>query len=255
MFVYQTVTNNSEQPRITAWCPGRPLTSPQPSKEDTTATQIVMDHTGDTRHQFDPADAAAVAEAEERFKMLTGAGFTTSKRLGASKSEASRVSARPDGRGDAVHSAAQGRMIWVELFVELGVALMIVGASIIVAVMTAQRKPAASPQADADAPPRVAFPQAGRAVRLLQAFRGDRIRHRRALPHQVWHGHERRLDSSGKTIAQLCFAPQGHLVVGDVLLAQKIAPETMESEAPAAAKTPTTSECRQGAPHASCRLP
>jgi hypothetical protein len=43
------------------------------------------------------------------------------------------------------------------------------------------------------------------------------------------------LDSSGKTIAQLCFAPQGRLVVGDVLLAQKIALETMEREALAAA--------------------
>jgi len=30
------------------------------------AKQIVMDHTGDTRHQFDPADAAAVAEADKR---------------------------------------------------------------------------------------------------------------------------------------------------------------------------------------------
>jgi hypothetical protein len=30
------------------------------------ATQIVMDHTGDTRHQFDQADAGAVAEAERR---------------------------------------------------------------------------------------------------------------------------------------------------------------------------------------------
>jgi hypothetical protein len=39
------------------------------------------------------------------------------------------------------------------------------------------------------------------------------------------------LDSSGKTIAQLCFAPQGQLVVGDVLLAQKIALETMERKA------------------------
>jgi hypothetical protein len=27
-------------------------------------TQTVMDHTGDTRHQFDVADQAAVAEAE-----------------------------------------------------------------------------------------------------------------------------------------------------------------------------------------------
>jgi hypothetical protein len=51
------------------------------------ATQIVMDHTGDSRHQFDPADAAAVAEAEARFKKLTGAGFTAVKRLGEGKSE------------------------------------------------------------------------------------------------------------------------------------------------------------------------
>jgi hypothetical protein len=54
------------------------------------ATQIVMDHTGDTRHQFDLADAAAVAEAEVRFKELTGAGFTAAKRLNAGKSEVIR---------------------------------------------------------------------------------------------------------------------------------------------------------------------
>ena len=54
---------------------------------DTMATQIVMDHTGDTRHQFDPADVSAVAEAERRFKELTGVGFTAAKRLGDGKSE------------------------------------------------------------------------------------------------------------------------------------------------------------------------
>ena len=43
------------------------------------ATQIVMDRTGDTRHQFDPGDAAAVLDAEARFKELTGAGFTAAK--------------------------------------------------------------------------------------------------------------------------------------------------------------------------------
>jgi hypothetical protein len=31
------------------------------------ARQIVMDVTGDTRHEFDPADAAAVLEASARF--------------------------------------------------------------------------------------------------------------------------------------------------------------------------------------------
>jgi hypothetical protein len=40
------------------------------------ATQIVIDHTGDTRHHFDANDLEAVAKAEERFRKLTGAGFT-----------------------------------------------------------------------------------------------------------------------------------------------------------------------------------
>jgi hypothetical protein len=46
----------------------------------TMATQIVMDHTGDSRHDFDPADAKALAKAEQRFKELTGAGFTAAVR-------------------------------------------------------------------------------------------------------------------------------------------------------------------------------
>jgi hypothetical protein len=43
-------------------------------------TQIVMDHTGDTRHTFDAKDAKAVLKAEERFKTLTGRGFTAAVR-------------------------------------------------------------------------------------------------------------------------------------------------------------------------------
>jgi hypothetical protein len=44
------------------------------------ATQIVMDHTGDTRHYFDADDVKALREAEERFKRLTGDGFTAATR-------------------------------------------------------------------------------------------------------------------------------------------------------------------------------
>jgi hypothetical protein len=44
------------------------------------ATQIVMDHTGDTRHQFDAEDIRALAAAERRFKELTFAGFTAAVR-------------------------------------------------------------------------------------------------------------------------------------------------------------------------------
>ena len=37
--------------------------------------QIVMNHHGDTRYEFDAADLQAVALAEERFRQLTGSGF------------------------------------------------------------------------------------------------------------------------------------------------------------------------------------
>ena len=51
------------------------------------ARQIVMDTTGDTCHEFDPADPTAVAEAERRFKELTGASFTAAVRRGEGRSE------------------------------------------------------------------------------------------------------------------------------------------------------------------------
>jgi len=44
------------------------------------ATQIVMDRTGDTRYRFESNNAQALAEAEERFKELTGLGFTAAVR-------------------------------------------------------------------------------------------------------------------------------------------------------------------------------
>ena len=44
------------------------------------ATQIVMDHTGDTRHDFDASDVAAIANAEARFDQLTSVAFTAAVR-------------------------------------------------------------------------------------------------------------------------------------------------------------------------------
>jgi hypothetical protein len=46
------------------------------------ATQIVMDHSGDSRHTFSLSDADALARAEHRFKELTGKGFTAAVRTG-----------------------------------------------------------------------------------------------------------------------------------------------------------------------------
>jgi hypothetical protein len=44
------------------------------------ATQIVMDHSGDSRYTFDPKDANALLKAEQRFKELTGSGYTAAFR-------------------------------------------------------------------------------------------------------------------------------------------------------------------------------
>jgi len=46
------------------------------------AYQIVMDHSGDSRHEFSINDAESVARAERRFKELIGKGFTAAVRLG-----------------------------------------------------------------------------------------------------------------------------------------------------------------------------
>jgi hypothetical protein len=45
------------------------------------------------------------------------------------------------------------------------------------------------------------------------------------------------LDCAGRDVAHWCFAPEGEVVTGDVLLAQKIALETMEREVLALANT------------------
>jgi len=50
------------------------------------ATQIVMDHTGDSRFQFNSRDALELAEAERRFKKLTGLRFTAAVRTAAGES-------------------------------------------------------------------------------------------------------------------------------------------------------------------------
>lgn len=46
------------------------------------AIQIVMDHTGDSRHFFDSSDARALQEPEQRFRELTNGGFTAAARNG-----------------------------------------------------------------------------------------------------------------------------------------------------------------------------
>ena len=65
---------------------------------------------------------------------------------------------------------------------------------------------------------------------VIGSHTGTRYRIRRATAMNI-----DELDSRGKVVTQWCFAPQGELAVGDVMLAQKIALETMEWNALASA--------------------
>lgn len=55
------------------------------------AVQIVMDHTGDTRHEFRVDDKAQVAAAMARFAELTGQGYTAAKRTAPGQAELMRT--------------------------------------------------------------------------------------------------------------------------------------------------------------------
>ena len=54
------------------------------------AIQIVMDHTGDTRHWFNPDDTKALLKAEKRFKSLITVGYTAAVRDAAGKATVTR---------------------------------------------------------------------------------------------------------------------------------------------------------------------
>jgi hypothetical protein len=58
--------------------------------EDSIHTQIVMDHTSDSRHHFDPNNYVEVLDARRRFRELTEAGYTAAKKTGNGTSEVIR---------------------------------------------------------------------------------------------------------------------------------------------------------------------
>jgi len=44
------------------------------------AVQLVMDHSGDTRHGYDATDERSLIEAKERFRQLSEQGYTAAVR-------------------------------------------------------------------------------------------------------------------------------------------------------------------------------
>jgi hypothetical protein len=149
-------------------------------------------------------------------------------------------------------------MIWAEC-IAVGAALMALGAGVTILVMIAERIPVAPPAVS----PQATFPQAeqkGLALlrsrltveqegqydsrRSFEVVGSDtgtryRIRHGRMMNIDE-------LDSEGHKVCEGCFLPEGNLVAGDCMLAQKIALEMFESRALAIANRRAESTWRQG---------
>src|SRR5258705_6616990 len=87
------------------------------------ATQIVMDRTGDTRHNFDAKNADALLKAEERFSELTGAGFTAAVRTASGEAVVKRTFDPMYGPAVRCKNVWSGRALQ-EDFVELAAAVL-----------------------------------------------------------------------------------------------------------------------------------
>jgi hypothetical protein len=135
-------------------------------------------------------------------------------------------------------------MIWAEVGVGVGIALTALGAGVMILVMIAERILVAPP---AVSPP-ATFPlaeQKGLALlrsRLTVEQEGQYDSHKSfevvgsdtRTRYRIRHGRMMNideLDSEGHKVCEWCFLPEGNLVAGDCMLAQKIALETFESKA------------------------
>jgi hypothetical protein len=127
-------------------------------------------------------------------------------------------------------------MIWAEIGVAVGAALMAFGAGVLAGIIiTRAGLPKAAP---------LKAEQKGLALLRLwlspeQAEQFSRYRYFDVIGsdtgsrYRIWHGRMmniHQLDSAGK-VCEWCFLPEGNLAAGDCMLAQKIALETFESKA------------------------
>jgi hypothetical protein len=127
-------------------------------------------------------------------------------------------------------------MIWVQVGV-VGVALMAISASVMIMLMAGME--ATSSQAE-----HKALALLGAWLSPTQAEQYNSYKHFEVIGsdtgtrYRIRHGRTMnidQLDSVGNRVREWCFLPEGKLAAGDVMLAQKIALETFESQALAVA--------------------
>jgi hypothetical protein len=131
-------------------------------------------------------------------------------------------------------------MIWAELGIGFGAALMAFTAGVLAGIIISQWRLVALPKA---APPQAEQ----KALALLRCWLSpeqaeqyssyryfDVIGSDSGSRYRIRHGRMMNideLDSAGNRVCAWCFFPAGNLALGDCMLAQKIALETFESKA------------------------
>jgi hypothetical protein len=126
-------------------------------------------------------------------------------------------------------------MSWVEMGVLLGAAVLTTGAGVIIMLVSGEGMQAASLGAEQKAlalfrpwlsPEQAQQYNSLKHFEVIGSVTGTRYRIRHGKMMNI-----DELDSAGNKVCEWCFLPEGNLAAGDVMLAQKIALETFESEA------------------------
>jgi hypothetical protein len=193
------------------------------------ASQIVMDRTGDTRHIFNNQDRAEVAKAEQRFMELTGEGFTAAVRTGPGEQRVIR-SFDPTAEETLFYPRLIGGWLVsgqiLHAVGSCGLALLL-WALLLVVLPSGSRsetnvraltllKEWLSPEQ------RASYERLG----YFEVVGSDT-----GKSYRIHHGTQTNIEElshTGQRVCKWCFVPDGDLVAGDVMLAQKIALETNE---------------------------
>jgi hypothetical protein len=203
------------------------------------AKQIVLDATGDSKFEFNPADAAALQEAERRFKELTGAGFIAAVRTSGGQSELVR-NFEPTAEETLFFPRLKGGWMGFDLLWDSGLPLLLALCALAWSIgllccalehgcrktfCKAERRASTLLKRWLTREQCVQYERSG-YFEVKGSHSGNRYRIRAARQMNV-----DQLDEQGRRVAVLSFLPEKYLPVSDVMLAQKIVLENDEDAA------------------------
>ena len=158
------------------------------------AMQIVMDHTGDTRHYFEIGDVEAISKAEARFKALTSLGYRPRSETRPVMLRSFGLSIRQQKKRSSIRdlsAADRRRYVYAAVDFRTATSAELFGYMLPLVFDPARalqgcRRTSGGPGNKVAT--RMAFSRSTCAVRCVENLRGCRRELRKTLSHQLWHG-------------------------------------------------------------------